>query len=104
VRNQSAPDRLAAVEAKPQLSSAKLNATQGCFDLTYARYGKGWLVSPYTDVPERISDATTGHTTPGIGRNYEHVEIAKKFKAVSKLPVNRLFRNPRLSRMGLMQL
>jgi hypothetical protein len=39
------------------------------------------------DVPERISDAITGHKTPGIGRKYEHVEMAKKFKAVSKLPV-----------------
>jgi integrase len=39
------------------------------------------------DVPERISDAITGHKTPGIGRKYEHVEMAKKFKAISKLPV-----------------
>jgi integrase len=39
------------------------------------------------DVPERISDAITGHTTPGIGRKYEHVEMTKKFKAISKLPV-----------------
>jgi integrase len=39
------------------------------------------------DVPERISDAITGHKTPGIGRKYEHVEMKKKFKAISKLPV-----------------
>jgi hypothetical protein len=39
------------------------------------------------DVPERISDAITGHKTPGIGRKYEHVEMAKKFEAISKLPV-----------------
>jgi hypothetical protein len=39
------------------------------------------------DVPERISDAITGHKTPGIGRKYEHVERAKKFEAISKLPV-----------------
>jgi hypothetical protein len=39
------------------------------------------------DVQERISDAITGHKTPGIGRKYEHVEMAKKFKAISKLPV-----------------
>jgi hypothetical protein len=32
------------------------------------------------DVPERISDAITGHKTPGIGRKYEHVEMTKKFK------------------------
>jgi hypothetical protein len=39
------------------------------------------------DVPERISDAITGHKTPGIGRKYEHVEMSKKFEAISKLPV-----------------
>jgi integrase len=39
------------------------------------------------DVPERISDAITGHKTPGIGRKYEHVEMSKKFKAIRKLPV-----------------
>jgi integrase len=39
------------------------------------------------DVPERISDAITGHKTPGIGRKYEHVEMAKKFEAISKLSV-----------------
>jgi hypothetical protein len=30
-----------------------------------------------SDVPERISDAITGHKTPGIGRKYEHVEMWK---------------------------
>jgi len=39
------------------------------------------------DVPERISDSITGHKTPGIGRKYEHVEMSKKFEAISKLPV-----------------
>ena len=39
------------------------------------------------DVPERISDAITGHKTPGIGRKYEHVSMSKKFDAISKLPV-----------------
>src|SRR5947207_8698669 len=39
------------------------------------------------DVPERISDSITGHKTPGIGRKYEHVEMWKKFDAISKLPV-----------------
>ena len=50
-----------------------------------AHYLKSQLLD--RDVPERISDSITGHTTPGIGRKYEHVEMAKKFKAVSKLPV-----------------
>jgi hypothetical protein len=39
------------------------------------------------DVPERISDAITGHKTPGIGRKYEHVSMTKKFKAIKKLPM-----------------
>ena len=34
-----------------------------------------------------ISDAITGHKTPGIGRKYEHVEMTKKFKAIKKLPI-----------------
>jgi hypothetical protein len=38
-------------------------------------------------IPERISDAITGHKTPGIGRKYEHVPMSKKFDAISKLPV-----------------
>jgi len=41
-------------------------------------------------VPERISDAITGHKTPGIGRKYEHVPMSKKFDAIGKLPVIRL--------------
>ena len=41
----------------------------------------------HRDVPERISDAITGHKTLGIGRKYEHVEMSKKFEAISKLPV-----------------
>jgi hypothetical protein len=42
------------------------------------------------DVPERISDAITGHKTPGIGRKYEHVPMSKKFGAIGKLAVIRL--------------
>jgi hypothetical protein len=41
-------------------------------------------------VPERISDAISGHKTPGIGRKYEHVPMSKKFDAIGKLPVIRL--------------
>jgi integrase len=52
---------------------------------SFRHYLKSQLLD--RDVPERISDAITGHKTPGIGRKYEHVEMAKKFKAVSKLPV-----------------
>ena len=52
---------------------------------SFRHYLKSQLLD--RDVPERISDAITGHKTPGIGRKYEHVEMAKKFEAVSKLPV-----------------
>jgi integrase len=52
---------------------------------SFRHYLKSQLLD--RDVPERISDSITGHKTPGIGRKYEHVEMAKKFKAVSKLPV-----------------
>jgi integrase len=52
---------------------------------SFRHYLKSQLLD--RDVPERISDAITGHKTPGIGRKYEHVEMAKKFKAISKLPV-----------------
>jgi hypothetical protein len=52
---------------------------------SFRHYLKSQLLD--RDVPERISDAITGHKTPGIGRKYEHVEMAKKFKAVRKLPV-----------------
>jgi integrase len=52
---------------------------------SFRHYLKSELLA--RDVPERISDAITGHKTPGIGRKYEHVEIKKKFKAASKLPV-----------------
>ena len=52
---------------------------------SFRHYLKAQLLD--RDVPERISDAITGHKTPGIGRKYEHVEMAKKFKAISKLPV-----------------
>jgi integrase len=52
---------------------------------SFRHYLKSQLLD--RDVPERVSDAITGHKTPGIGRKYEHVEMAKKFKAVSKLPV-----------------
>jgi hypothetical protein len=52
---------------------------------SFRHYLKSQLLD--RDVPERISDAITGHKTPGIGRKYEHVEMKKKFKAISKLPV-----------------
>jgi integrase len=52
---------------------------------SFRHYVKSQLLD--RDVPERISDAITGHKTPGIGRKYEHVEMAKKFKANSNLPV-----------------
>ena len=52
---------------------------------SFRHYLKSELV--VRDVPERISDAITGHTTPGIGRKYEHVPMSKKFKAIRKLPV-----------------
>jgi integrase len=52
---------------------------------SFRHYLKSQLLD--RDVPERISDAITGHKTPGIGRKYEHVEMTKKFKAVRKLPV-----------------
>jgi integrase len=52
---------------------------------SFRHYLKSQLLD--RDFPERISDAITGHKTPGIGRKYEHVEMTKKFKAISKLPV-----------------
>jgi integrase len=52
---------------------------------SFRHYLKSQLLD--RDVPERISDAITGHKTPGIGRKYEHVEMAKKFDAISKLPL-----------------
>lgn len=52
---------------------------------SFRHYLKSQLLA--RDVPERISDAITGHKTPGIGRKYEHVEMWKKFDAISKLPV-----------------
>ena len=52
---------------------------------SFRHYLKSQLLD--RDVPERISDSITGHTTPGIGRKYEHVEMWKKFDAISKLPV-----------------
>jgi integrase len=52
---------------------------------SFRHYLKSQLLD--RDVQERISDAITGHKTPGIGRKYEHVEMTKKFKAISKLPV-----------------
>ena len=52
---------------------------------SFRHYLKSELLA--RDVPERISDAITGHKTPGIGRKYEHVEMPKKFEAISKLPV-----------------
>jgi hypothetical protein len=38
-------------------------------------------------IPERDFRCDHGHKTPGIGRKYEHVEMWKKFDAISKLPV-----------------
>lgn len=52
---------------------------------SFRHYLKSELLA--RDVPERISDSITGHKTPGIGRKYEHVEMSKKFDAISKLPV-----------------
>jgi hypothetical protein len=52
---------------------------------SFRHYLKSQLLD--RDVQERISDAITGHKTPGIGRKYERVEMTKKFKAISKLPV-----------------
>ena len=51
---------------------------------SFRHYLKSELLA--RDVPERISDAITGHKTPGIGRKYEHVLMSKKFDAISKLP------------------
>ena len=55
---------------------------------SFRHYLKSELLA--RDVPERISDAITGHKTPGIGRKYEHVPMSKKFDAIGKLPVIRL--------------
>ena len=52
---------------------------------SFRHYLKSELLA--RDVPERISDAITGHKTPGIGRKYEHVPMSIKFDAISKLPV-----------------
>ena len=60
---------------------------------SFRHYLKSELLA--RDVPERISDAITGHTTPGIGRKYEHVPMSKKFDAISKLPVIPLDFRPR---------
>jgi integrase len=55
---------------------------------SFRHYLKSALLA--RDVPERISDAISGHKTPGIGRKYEHVPMSKKFDAIGKLPVIRL--------------
>ena len=52
---------------------------------SFRHYLKSQLLD--SDIQERISDAITGHKTPGIGRKYEHVEMTKKFKAIKKLPI-----------------
>jgi integrase len=52
---------------------------------SFRHYLKSQLLD--RDVQERISDAITGHKTPGIGRKYEHVELSKKIWAIDKLPV-----------------
>jgi integrase len=52
---------------------------------SFRHYLKSELLA--RDVPERISDAITGHKTPGIGRKYEHVSMSTKFDAIGKLPV-----------------
>jgi hypothetical protein len=45
---------------------------------SFRHYLKSALLA--RDVPERIFDAITGHTTPGIGRKYEHVPMSKKIR------------------------
>ena len=45
---------------------------------SFRHYLKSELLA--RDVPERISDAITGHKTPGIGRKYEHVPMSKKVR------------------------
>jgi integrase len=52
---------------------------------SFRHYLKSELLA--REVPERVSDAITGHKTPGIGRKYEHVPMSKKFDAIDKLPV-----------------
>ena len=43
---------------------------------SFRHYLKSQLLD--RDVQERVSDAITGHKTPGIGRKYEHVELSKR--------------------------
>ena len=64
---------------------------------SFRHYLKSELLA--RDVPERISDAITGHKTPDIGRKYEHVPMSKKFDAISKLPVVSLLQ-PAISDLG----
>jgi integrase len=64
---------------------------------SFRHYLKSELLA--RDVPERISDAITGHKTPGIGRKYEHVPMSKKFDAISKLPAIPLHQ-PAISVLG----
>ena len=61
---------------------------------SFRHYLKSALLA--RDVPERISDAISGHKTPGIGRKYEHVPMSKKFDAIGKLPVIPLQKRPGL--------
>jgi integrase len=51
---------------------------------SWRHYVKSWLVNH--SFPEKVSDALTGHKTPGVGRKYEHVEMAAKIDAVNALP------------------
>ena len=48
---------------------------------SFRHYLKSELLA--RDVPERISDAITGHKTPGIGRKYEHVPMSKKSRSAN---------------------
>jgi integrase len=52
---------------------------------SFRHYLKSELLARKVDV--RTSDSITGHTTPGVGRDYEYVEMSAKFEAVNKLPI-----------------
>jgi hypothetical protein len=52
---------------------------------SFRHYLKSQLLD--RDVPERISDAITGHKTPASGASANTSTMTKKFKAIKKLPV-----------------
>ena len=74
---------------------------------SFRHYLKSQLLD--RDVQERISDAITGHKTPGIGRKYEHVELSKKIWAIDKAAGDpapgqtgrRRIKTPTLARAGV---